>query len=234
MTRSNFGVLGRAFAATLLGALAIGDAALGQADPAAAEALVRRWYFEGLPYEEARALTRADVARLAEMLTDPAEAEYWANIVAALGMSGDSSAFPALARFAASPPEGEVASAEYRARLALPLALGHLARSDARALALLVDPLRSPPASPSWRYRHLHGTRLATLLRDSAITGLGISARPEAQKLLRELANRAAADPSTPDALRSHLAESLALHRRVSEEGPEKVFGRSARGRVSP
>ena len=221
-------------AAGLLGALAVGEAALGQAEPAAAEVLVRRWYFEGLPYEDARALTPAGVARLAEMLTDPAEAEYWANIVAALGMSGNSSAFPALARFAASPPEGGVASAEYRARLALPLALGHLARSDARAFALLVEQARDPPASPSWRYRHLRGARLATLLRDTAITGLGISARPEAKDLLRELADRAAADPGTPDALRAHLGESLALHRRVSEEGAEKVFGHSARGRVSP
>ncbi len=234
MTRSKFGVLGRVFAVGLLGALAVGEAALGQAEPAAAEALVRRWYFEGLPYEEARGLTPAGVARLAEMLTDPAEAEHWANIVAALGMSGDPNAFPALARFAASPPEGDVASAEYRARLALPFALGHLARSDARALDLLVEQVRDPPASPAWRYRHLHGARLATLLRDTAITGLGISARPEAENLLRELADRAAADPDAPDALRAQLGESLALHRRVSVEGPQKVFGRSARGRVSP
>ncbi len=222
------------FVVALLGTLGAGEAARAQAGPAAAEALVRRWYFEGFPYEEVRALSPAGVARLAEMLNDPAEAEYRANIVAALGMSGDARAFPALAGFAASPLAGDVASAEYRARLALPLALGHLARDDARALALLIDQVRNPSVSPSWRYRHLHGARLATLLRDTAITGLGISARPAAKNLLRELADRAAADPATPDAVRAHLAESLDLHRRVSEEGPDTVFGRSARGRVSP
>ncbi len=227
-------ILGRAFVAGLLRALAISEAALGQAQPAAAEALVRRWYIEGLPYEDARALSPAGVARLAEMLTDPAEAEYRANIVAALGMSGDPSAFPALAGFAASPPEGDVASAEYLARLALPFALGHLARGDARALDLLIEQVSNPPPSPAWRYRHLHGAQLATLLRETAISGLGISARPRAKDLLRELADRAATDPGTPDALRTQLAESLALHRRVSVEGPEKVFGRSVRGRVSP
>jgi hypothetical protein len=117
--------------------------------------LVRRHYVEGLPYARARQLTSAGVGILIEMLEDPAEAEYHDNIDMALGISGDPQAYPALVRFHEHPPEGEIDSAEYRTRRALPFAMGHLARSGSRAFQFLLEAARAegPESAPRWRYR---------------------------------------------------------------------------------
>ena len=187
-----------------------------------AEALVRTVWFEGLPYAKARQLTPEGVRRLSQMLEDPAEAEHHVNIVVALGMSESPEAFPALARLEAREPRGEVGRAEYRARNALPFALGHLARADRRALALLESQLaRSSPLA--WSYLHLSGERLREQFERSAISALGTSGLPEAEPLLAEVAQRAARtrDP----ALATHVAHARAMRARVAREGAARVFG---------
>jgi len=195
-----------------------------------AEELVRAQYFEGLPYGEARELTAAGIERLVEMLRDPAEAEHHDNIVMALGISGDPQAYPALIQFHDDPPEGEIDSAAYRARRALPLAMGHLARSDPRAFQFLLDAVdaRAVTSVPEWSYRHLAGERLEGILRRAAITGVAMSGQPEAVAALRRLGERARDDPSTTDELRGHVAEAERLCDRVVREGPDPVFGSGA------
>jgi hypothetical protein len=194
-----------------------------------AQELVRARYFEGLPYARARQLTPAGVEILTEMLADPAELEHRANIVMALGMSGAAQAYPALAEFHAVPLEGEVGSAEYRARSALPLAMGHLARSDSRALAFLIDAMNqeAPLSEPDWSYRHLSGHRLEGILWRAAITGLAISARPEAVALLQELDERARVDPASAEESRTHIRGARKLCDRIIRESPDRVFGAS-------
>jgi hypothetical protein len=189
---------------------------------AAAEALVRAVWFEGLPYESARQLSPEGVERLAQMLEDPAEAEHHVNIVVALGMSESPRAFRALERLAAREPQGEVERTEYRARNALPFALGHLARADRRALGLLQRELvRSRP--PGWSYRHLAGERLRGQLERGTITALGMSGLPEVEGLLDSVSERAARgrDPR----LAAHVARARALRARVEREGAARVFG---------
>jgi hypothetical protein len=189
---------------------------------AAAEALVRTVWFEGLPYEKARQLSPEGVERLAQMLEDPAEAEHHVNIVVALGMSESPRAYPALERLAAREPRGEVDRTEYRARNALPFALGHLARADRRALGLLQRELaRSTP--PAWRYRHLAGERLRGQLERGTITGLGMSGLPEVEGMLDAVSQRATRgrDPR----LAAHVARARALRARVASEGAARVFG---------
>ena len=189
--------------------------------------LVRAHYFEGLPYSRARELTPAGVDALIEMLADPTEAEYHANIVMALGISGAPQAYSALARFHEHSPVGEVDAAEYRARRALPLAMGHLARNDSRAFQFLVRAVRAEATSsiPGWSYRHLAGERLEGILRRAAITGLAISGRAQTTATLHELNTRARSDPAATDELRTHIREAQRFYDRVVHEGPARVFG---------
>ncbi len=195
-----------------------------------AEELVRAQHVEGLPYAEARELTAAGIERLVEMLRDPAEAEHHDNIVMALGISGDPQAYPALTQFHDDSPEGKIDSAAYRARRALPLAMGHLARSDSRAFQFLLDAVhaRAITSVPEWSYRHLAGERLEGILRRAATTGLAISGRPEAVAVLRALGERARDDPRATDELRVHVREAERLWDRVVREGPDQVFGSGA------
>jgi hypothetical protein len=195
-----------------------------------ARTLVRARHIEGLPYARARELTPAGVEILTEMLEDPAETEYRDNIVMALGMSGHPQAYLALTRFRERLVGGEVDSAEYRARRALPFAMGHLARSDERAFQFLVESVRGEArkSAPDWSYRHLAGQRLEGILRRAAIMGVAISGRPEAVAALHELGERARREPSTTEELRTHIQDAQAVCDRVMLEGPDQIFGNGA------
>jgi hypothetical protein len=200
-------------------------AQLGEVD--FAEKLVRAHFVEGLPYAEARDLTAAGVDRLVEMLRNPAEAEHHDNIVMALGISRAPQAYGALVGFQDAEVEGEVDAAEYRARRAVPLAMGHLASSDPRALQFLLEAARreAPEAAPRWRYRYLREQKLAGILRRAAITGMAMSGQPEAVAALRNLREHTRLDPRASYELRSHLHEAERLCDRVMREGLDRVFG---------
>ena len=214
----------------------------GSPDVAAAEVLVRQHYFEGIPYQAARGLTPDAVARLAEMLESPEDAPYRANIVMALGLSGQPGAYEALAAYAEREPEGQIEGTESRARLVIPFAMGHLAQRDQRALGFLVRAAQPSARTPRWRHRRLRNARLGSLLRRGAITGLAIAGRPEAGAVLRALARQTESPQVGPQGagtrssagssrarLRRHLDEALTLHSRVSSEGAVRVFGRNPR-----
>jgi hypothetical protein len=188
----------------------------------AAEALVRAVWFEGIPYEQARALTPQGVRRLVQMLEDPAEAEHHANIVVALGMSENASAYDALARLASLEPRGELDRRQYRVRNALPFALGHLARADRRALSLLEHEVGRSTA-PAWSFHHLRGERLRAQLERSAVTALGTSGVPEAEGILDQVGERALRERNA--GLAAHAARARELCRRVAREGARRVFG---------
>lgn len=197
-------------AAALLAVPAAGRSAAD--DVAAAEELVRADYFEGIPYEQARAVSAAGAARLVEMLADPAETPHHAKIAVTLGISAHPGAYEALADYAARAPQGPVGPHTFEARLAIPVAMGHLAREDDRALAFLQQAATIDPrtAEPPWSYARFTGARLAAMLRARAILGLGMSARPEARETLRRLeASAAAAAPPATGA-------------RAAEKQPEK------------
>ena len=221
--------------ATLIAVLALGtpppdpgSAARAQTAPAAApeaprDAAVwaRQQFPEGVPWAEARALDAHGVERLAALLRDPAEGEAHANVVMALGIHGHPTAWPALSEFAARAPRGEVSSAAYRARLALPIAMGHLARADPRALARLLARVRGGPTEPGWSHRGLRGDRLGRLLWRTAVTGLALSGTHAAAA---EIAQRLGA--GAPDAETGrHLEASRRLCERVAREGAAAVVG---------
>jgi len=192
-------------------------------EAAAAEALASARYYDSFPYEEARALTDAGVARLAELLADPTATGVHAHAVLALGVCRREGAFETLVRHAARVPDGEVSSAVYRSRATIPIAMGHLAASDDRALAYLIDAFQNPPARASWRYSVLDEEKIARKLRRDAASGLATSGRPEAGAALAS----AIAGPAARQAseFSAHVAAVLDLHQRVARDGAHAVFG---------
>jgi hypothetical protein len=194
-------------------------------DAAAAAALVREIHYEGLPYERARAITPAGAARLAELLNDPAERAHAANAVLALGIAAQPGAFEAIAGAAEHGSSGGVDRATYRLRTAIPIAMGHLARSDDRALAWLVARAETRGADPGWWSGPFAGQRLADQLRRRAIDGLALSGRPEAAALLQRIAleggrRAAGGDPE----LAAQIETASAVHARIAAHGADAVL----------
>ncbi len=192
----------------------------GDSETSRADRIAGAIYYEGVPYEEARDLSEAEVARLIELLDDPAQLRAHPNILVALGMSGSPAAFDAIAGYALRGSSGELDRLEFRARRSIAPAMGHLARADGRALAWLMRAATADAAAPGQRFRQLGPERIAELMRRGAITGLALSARPSAARRLAELAATPGADPR----LVEHCREALRLHARVAREGPAAVL----------
>jgi hypothetical protein len=206
-------------AGVLLAAQAWGEAsAASDPEVAAAEALVRARYYEGLPEELARACSHRCAARLIEMLEDPAEISCHSNILYVLGHSTHPGAHEALAAYAEREPTGQVRGAVYNARVQLLLSLGERARWDPRALQLLFERLErveGDPKPPAWSLGSLRGEALREVMHHGIIRGLALSGRPEAGARLRSIES-AARSLKRGDALLDELSASLELHERMS------------------
>jgi hypothetical protein len=219
----------RALTAALLGSawmLLLASPVAASPDTDAAEALARDTFYEGVPSEAARDLGAAGVARLIEMLGDPAEAPHHAQILEVLGMSGHPDAYAAVAAAAADEPTGEVDAAGLRKRVAVLAALGHLAREDDRALADLETAARDASVrAPRWRHGRMHGERLSRLMRRSAVSALAISGRREARATLRRLEIEASGDPELERHVRSARIEHARMQRRATGQSPRRGRG---------
>lgn len=170
-----------------------------------AEDLVRRLDYEGMAEDEGARIGPDGVARLVEMLADPAERPHQARILLALGSCGGPAALDAMrAWLEALPAAGELDRATFRAWQNLPFALGRLARREPRAVDALVE--RFEASAPGWSFRHFRGERLRQLEQRGAATALGTSRRPEAARALDRLA-RQAHPPALADHLRAVRAE---------------------------
>ena len=185
-----------------------------------ADRLAAAIYFEGVPFEEARDLSDGDVARLIELLDDPAKIRQHPNILVLLGMSGSPAAFDAIADYALRGSSGELDRLEFRARRSIAYAMGHLARVDGRALAWLTRAATDANVAPRRSFRQFDPERIALMMRRGAITGLGLSARPSAARTLSEISAAPGAEPG----LVEYSNEALLLHGRMSREGPASVL----------
>lgn len=214
-----------------IGLMAVAVASAAAADPAAeataAEQIVRQTYYEGLPYEDARAITDAGAERLAAMLLDPAERAHATNIVLALGIAARPGAYEALAGVAERGSSGEVDRAESLLRTSLPIAMGHLARSDDRAYVWLVARVDDTSDDPGWSSGSLAGPRLAAQLRRHAIAGLALSGRADADAILQRLAQpsgqrrtAAAVDPE----LAAMVETAREVHARIVRDGADAAL----------
>jgi len=195
----------------------------------AAELLVRKTYYEGMPFEAARALTPIGAARLIEMLADPAERSHAANIVVALGIASPPGAYEAIAAAAEVSTSGEVDRPTYRLLDAIPFAMGHLARSDQRAFAWLRSRAEARGVDPGWSHGPFRGQRLADQQRRRAIAGLGLSGRPEVPALLDAIAadGASARRSVAPDPeLGSAVESARDVQQRIATEGADAALGR--------
>jgi hypothetical protein len=185
-----------------------------------ADQLANAIFFEGVPFEEASDLSDAEVARLIELLDDPAEIRAHSNILVVLGMSGSPDAFDAIADYAFRSSSGELDRLEFRARRSIAYGMGHLARVDGRAFAWLTQAATDANTAPQQSFRQIGPKRLARMMRRGAITGLALSARPAAAHILAGIIATPGADPRIVESSN----EALALHGRISREGPASVF----------
>ena len=185
-----------------------------------ADQLAGAIFFEGVPLEEARALSAGDVARLIELLDDPAEIRSHPNILVALGMTGSPAAFDAIADYALRGSSGELDRLEFRARRSIAYGMGHLARVDARAFAWLTQAATDASGAPKQSFRQIGPERVARMMRRGAITGLALSARPSAAHILAGII----AAPGADSRIVEYSNEALVLHGRLSREGPESVL----------
>jgi hypothetical protein len=178
-------------------------------------------YFHGLPYEEARAYGPAAIPVLAEMLRDESLAPYWENIVGTLGYIGDPGAVDVLTSFLSS-LNGELSIDKFRAALAVPLALGHLAASDKGALRLLTQFADQKPlerVALSFTFKRYQGSSLDEVLGRLAIQGLGFSGSPQALAFLKAKKRGIRAD------WEDNVMEAIEMNMRIRSKGAAKVFG---------
>lgn len=179
------------------------------------EFLVRAVHFEGLPEEQARRVGPEAVARLIEMLSDPAEASAHANILIVLGLSGEPGSLDAISDWASISREGEIDRDTFRAWQALPYALGHVARYDERAVARLEAKLEEQ--APNWTFRHHRGARLHRQSRRATATALAMTGLPAAALVLDRAGKRA-----TDAKFEEHLRDARAMHaRRAARNRPQ-------------
>jgi HEAT repeat protein len=196
--------------------------------PTDAKEFVHQMYIEGIPYQEVIRLDPRAVPILLELLSDPREEPYWANIVVALGMLGDERVVAPLIQFIERGVRGRALSREhYAAKSSAVMALGYVVNKSGNRQALTYLPEGIEPDAwrargldwrspwhPNERDRDLH---LATM----AILGLGLSGNPSAAATLRSLQR-----PATTEAERTiqaqvadAVAEALKANKEIAAEG---------------
>lgn len=186
--------------------------------------LVKMHYMDGIQYVEAKALGREAVPHLVELLNNPAEKQFWVNVIVTLGFIEDSSALDPLIAFLES-AKGEVDGFIFRALTSVPFAIGCIASNgDQRAFDFLRQMVTVPPPSVmQWSFRQ---QKIADLLRAEAVTGLGVSGRPEARaelvKLKSGIESRNA--PAGREFLLDNIGDSLRTLDKMSIEGRSRMF----------
>jgi len=212
----------RLAAATLLlaslGALLPAGPARSEGD--AVGELVGRVYYEGMPADAARSLDDDDGRRLAALLADPARAARHANAVTALGLCGCGPAFEALQRFDAAARPARIDRASYRAWLAVPVAMAHLASRDPRALDWLEAAAAGRHPAIDFSHRHHTAARLARIRRETAIDAIGLVATPAVDAVLVSL-QRASRDAATA----RRLVRARKRCARIAREGQASLRG---------
>jgi hypothetical protein len=173
---------------------------------------VRRFYMEGIPYEEAIRYDSTAVPILLSMLRDSTEEAYWPNIVVTLGIVGSDRVADSLIAFLARDVPQEFTRSQYQAKTSVLFALGYLANrtGSPRALEFLaqnVDERAWALRGRAWANRY-HATRAERdrQLAALAVVALGLSARPTARITLDSLDTVAHAwlRPAVREAIRTH------------------------------
>ncbi len=159
---------------------------------------VRQIFVEGVPYEEAVKFDASNVPTLVEMLRNPEEKSYWANIVVVLGMIGGEQGINPLINFIED-DSITMTRDTYAAKTSAIMSLGYVLNQTGsqRVLDYLVNGLRPT----NWTERNAEGIApfQASIAERNvdfgkhAILGLALSGRPEAAAALQSLQRPSAA-----------------------------------------
>jgi hypothetical protein len=201
------------------------------APPMDVREFVRQIFIHGVPFEEASRYGADAVPVLVEMLNDPAEQPYWANIVVVLGMTGEPEAVDPLIEFIEAGEAAGLSREHYTAKTSALMALGYIINATGDEQAL--DYLRASVNPETWAAKDVGVAPYQTSLveRDYdlskfAILGLALSGHPEALEILRSLQQ-----PAETEAQRAFQAQvtdvlsgALEEHRKVSEEGLAEYY----------
>jgi hypothetical protein len=186
-------------------------------EPEPVESFVRKGFFEGVPYNQARLYSDADVPELERLLHDPAAEETWRNVVGTLGAIGTERAKEVLIAYLFDDPEAELSPAAYIAKSDVPVALGWLVHKsdDRQALELLINATNGDwwvAQGIDWS-TPIHQSRedLIASLVTKAIIGLTLSGTEEAEIRLAQLQGQL--DPRAPVAALSRGEAAMMTER---------------------
>ncbi|MCH2169517.1 hypothetical protein MK489_01935 [Myxococcota bacterium] len=203
--------------------LVLGMAVGAQADFESAELLIRATYYEGIPFDRARALSAEECDHLTELLEADLPRHH-ENILIALGMAGHPGAYETLAAYGKG-WTGELTRAQYQALMARMVGMGHLARRDSRALAWLLDAAAGAGPAPTVRFRVMAGERFERQRRARAVAALSLSGSDEAEVFLQGLleGNARRSQSSTAPSSAS-LEAAIAQLRTLRKQGPDAAL----------
>jgi hypothetical protein len=112
------------------------------AAPLAVQDYVRQVFIHGVPYIETQAeYGPEDVEVLLEMLNDPAEEVYWANVAVVLNIIGGDEVVEPMIAFINEDSGGELSYSEYIAKTSALMSLGYLVNrtGNEQALSYLIE-----------------------------------------------------------------------------------------------
>lgn len=186
---------------------------------------VRRRYVHGVPYTRASSYPADVVPVLLEMLRDPREESYRANIVATLGMIGDPRAIQPLFELFSEGGD-QLSDQEFKVRKTIVISLGYLLnRTENReALEFLLEGLNPESWSKRAGWDSPEGMseeHTQSQLTKMAIWGLALSGRPEAREALFSLqqAPLATFSEDTKSLFLEVVREAIDTYSVVAEQG---------------
>lgn len=192
---------------------------------------VHQTFIEGVPYDQARVFTKADVAPLLDLLHRRDQRPFWANTVTVLGIIGDMSAFQPIREFADAIADDSSPSAR-RAKDSVPIAMGYLAAEtkDPAILTYLLGRLTPAGHQPSLSAEisdeaRAHSVRMTIL-------GLALSGNKEVgdklQTQLYQLNAFETARTGASESIERLLEEAVTINRQVRENGLSGYYQLSA------
>lgn len=187
------------------------------ADPEPVESFVRKGFFEGVPFNQARLYSDEDVPELERLLRDPSAEDVRRNVVGTLGAIGTARAREVLIAYLLAEPDAELSPAEYIAKSDVPVALGWLVHQsdDPRALELLINATNGDwwvEQGIDWSTPiHRNRDDLIASLVTKAIIGLTLSGTEEAEIRLAQLQGQL--DPDVPAAALSRGERAMVTER---------------------
>ena len=187
---------------------------------------IHQHYVHGLPYGATEDLGPDAVTFLLPMLDDPAEEEWWYNVVTALGIVGQADVTDPLIEFFEKWGTQELSRETFRAVTSVPAALGLVAaKGDPVALEYVkaCTRLEFLEERSRWTALDMNPETLHTLLIQIAIKGLGFAGTSDALAHLRAM-EQGPESPALAAALRPDLIEAIQINQQIANRGPRSFF----------